>query len=105
MSDDESKVREICCYLFYESGPSTAVEAILSWRGGVVDVAMAFIEFDIPPVGGFFELGRAYKNDPNLIRKQCRMKFSSCRKHDATAVFVQILFLSNNYFVICSSAQ
>jgi len=42
---------------------------------------------------------RKYTQNPDQVRKECRMKFDVCRKHDATIVFVQILLLSNNYFV------
>jgi len=105
MSDDESEIHGICCYLFYDGTSFSGVEAVLSWRGGIVDIVKLFNTFAIAPVDCFVDLGRAYMNNPHTIRKRCRMKFSSCRKHDSATVFVQILFLSNNYFVICSSAQ
>jgi|SRR6185437_1389818 len=43
-------------------------------------------------------LVQRYIEIPNQVRKECRMKFSVCKEHDAAAIFVQILFLSNNYF-------
>jgi|SRR6185437_1440223 len=40
-----------------------------------------------------------YTENPNQVRKECRMRFDVCKQHDSAAVFAQILFLSNNYFV------
>jgi len=40
-----------------------------------------------------------YMENPNQVRKECRMKFSACKEHDSAAIFVQILFLSEQFFV------
>jgi len=104
---------------------SGKILALLTWRG-LLDTNQAVSEVRILHVGrgnnvleriekmdlhdlaGTHQdkmLVKRYKQNPDQVRKECRMKFDICRQHDSATVFVQILLLSNNYFVVAQSSE
>jgi|SRR6185437_2277257 len=106
---------------------SKNVVALLTWRG-LLDTNQIVAKLVFSSIathgGGMFEeeeytlfslvqllncganhsevmLMQRYIENPDQVRKECRMKFDVCKQHDSAAIFVQNLFLSNNYYSCC----